>query len=119
MVRSHKVLSVLVFVVLAAAVLNIGCGLRAGAANSNNANTQAQIVDVTTTQAVVKQIPTYFEATGTLASDASTDVAPAIAGKVTEVNFDIGSYVSKGSVLLRLDDRDARIRLEQAKDQVE
>jgi RND family efflux transporter MFP subunit len=76
-------------------------------------------VDVTTTQAAVKAIPTYFEATGNLASDAATDVAPNVAGKILEVNFDVGSFVSKGSVLVRLDPRDAQIRLEQAQAQVE
>ena len=104
---------------LAAALLNFGCGSRAGSANSNTANTQPQAVDVTTTQAVIRQIPTYFEATGNLASDAQTDVAPAVGGKITEVNFDVGSFVSKGSVLVRLDDRDARLRLATARDQVE
>ena len=73
------------------------------------------IVDVTTAQAVVKPIPTYFEATGNLASDAATDVAPNVAGKIPEVNFDVGSFVTKGSVLVRLDPRDAQIRLEQAR----
>ena len=29
------------------------------------------------------------------------------------MNFDVGSYVQKGSVLVRLDPRDARLRLEQ------
>ncbi|HVE59191.1 MAG TPA: efflux RND transporter periplasmic adaptor subunit [Pyrinomonadaceae bacterium] len=76
-------------------------------------------VEITTTQAVVRQIPTYFEATGNLASDAQTDVAPTVAGKVIEVNFDVGSFVNKGDVLLRLDPRDAQIRLEQAQAQVE
>lgn len=106
-------------VVLAIALLNSGCGSRANSANANAANKQPQIVDVTTTQAVVRQIPTYFEATGNLVSDAQTDVAPAISGKITEVNFDVGSFVTKGSVLVRLDDRDARIRLATAREQVE
>lgn len=93
------------------------CGSRNANTNSN-ANSQSAVVDVTTAEAVVKQIPTYFEATGNLASDESTDVAPAVAGKIAEVNFDVGSFVTKGSVLVRLDPRDAQIRLEQAKDQV-
>ena len=76
-------------------------------------------IEVTTTQAVVRQIPTYFEATGNLASDAQTDVAPTVGGKIVEVNFDVGSYVNKGDVLIRLDARDAQIRLEQAQAQVE
>ena len=73
---------------------------------------------VTTAQAIVKQIPTYFEATGTLASDAQTDVAPAVGGKIVAVNFDLGSYVNRGDVLVQLDNRDAKIRLEQAQAQV-
>jgi RND family efflux transporter MFP subunit len=90
------------------------------AKNNTNANTETKPnIDVTTAQAVVRQIPTYFEATGNLASDAQTDVAPSVGGKITEVNFDVGSYVNKGDVLIRLDARDAQIRLEQAQAQVE
>jgi RND family efflux transporter MFP subunit len=88
------------------------------AANAN-ANNQPTIVDTTTAQAIVQNLPTYFEATGNLASDAQTDVAPTVGGKITAVNFDIGSYVQKGSVLVQLDDRDARIRLEQTQAQVQ
>jgi len=94
-------------------------GSKASPANATNANAAPSIVDVTTAQAVVRQIPTYFEATGNLASDAQTDVAPAVGGKIVQVNFDVGSYVNKGDVLVRLDDRDARIRVEQAQAQVE
>ncbi|MCS6873331.1 MAG: efflux RND transporter periplasmic adaptor subunit [Pyrinomonadaceae bacterium] len=74
---------------------------------------------VSTARAVVREVPDYFEATGSLVSDVQTDVAPSVGGKVVEVNFDIGSYVTKGKVLVRLDDRDAKIRLEQALAQVE
>ena len=85
--------------------------------NANNANNAPTVVDVKTTAAVVQNMPTYFEATGTLASDAQTDVAPTVGGKVTAVNFDIGSYVQKGAVLVQLDNRDAQIRLEQTQAQ--
>ncbi len=90
------------------------------AENANvNTNAAPTIVETTTAQAIVRNLPTYFEATGTLASDAQTDVAPTVGGKITAVNFDIGSYVQKGSVLVQLDDRDAQIRLEQAQAQVQ
>ncbi|MGI8787978.1 MAG: efflux RND transporter periplasmic adaptor subunit [Pyrinomonadaceae bacterium] len=89
----------------------------ANANNANNANALPTIVDTTTAQAVVKDLPTYFEATGTLASDATTDVAPTIGGKITAVNFDIGSYVNKGDVLVKIDNRDAQIKLEQTQAQ--
>ncbi len=96
-----------------------GCGSGSKSANTANTSSQPQIIDVTSEQAVVRPIPTYFEATGNLVSDAQTDVAPAVGGKIVEVNFDVGSFVSKGSVLVRLDSRDAQLRLEQARDQVE
>lgn len=110
--------ALIVVSVVTISIIVSACGSKAETANANS-NTQPTIVDVTTTQALTKQIPTYFEATGNLASDAATDVAPAIGGKIVEVNFDVGSYVTKGSVLLRLDPRDAQIRLDTAQAQVE
>src|ERR1043166_9167519 len=104
----------LAIALFAAAVWMSGCGARGATSVNVNVNSQPTTVDVTTTQAVVKPIPTYFEATGNLVSDEATDVAPNVAGKIAEVNFDVGSFVSKGSVLVRLDPRDAQIRLEQS-----
>src|SRR4051794_14260523 len=118
MTKKYLSTALLATALYAVAALLYGCGARGATSANANANTQPAIVDVTTTQAVVRPIPTYFEATGNLASDESTDVAPAVAGKIVEVNFDIGSFVTKGSVLVRLDARDPQIRLEQAKDQV-
>jgi len=92
---------------------------RSNATTNTNANNQPTTVDVTAAQAVIRSIPTYFEATGNLVSDASTDVAPAVSGKIVAVNFDIGSYLNQGDIMLRLDDRDARIRLEQAQSQLQ
>ncbi len=105
--------NVIALAAISLAVFAAACS-RSSANGSNSANTQPTVVDVTTAQAIVRQIPTYFEATGNLAGDEQTDVAPVIGGKIVEVNFDVGSYVTKGSVLVRLDDRDARIRLETA-----
>jgi multidrug resistance efflux pump len=95
-----------------------GCS-RSDATTNTNANNQPTIVEVSTAQAVIRSIPTYFEATGNLVSDASTDVAPAVSGKIVAVNFDIGSYLNQGDVMLRLDDRDARIKLEQTQSQLQ
>jgi len=100
------------------ALFATGCGSGSGA-ESANTNTQPTIVDVTTAQAVVLPIPAYIEATGNLASDAQSDVAPAVSGKIVEVNFDVGSYVTQGSILIRLDPRDAQIRLEQSRAQLD
>jgi RND family efflux transporter MFP subunit len=109
------------FVVIISAVAFSACaGSRAATQNNTNAANAVtpQVVEVSVATAVSRQLPEYFEATGSLISDAQTDVAPAIGGKIVAVNFDVGSYVQKGSVLVQLDDRDARIRLEQAQAQV-
>lgn len=109
---------ILITAAATAALIGAACGAGGKPENANTATTPATVA-VETSQATVRQIPKYFEATGSLAGDAATDVAPAIGGKIVEVNFDVGSYVEKGSVLVRLDDRDARIRVEQAEAQVE
>jgi RND family efflux transporter MFP subunit len=120
--ETQKISKIFIFagllVILSLFIASCG-GSKAETNVSVNVNAAPTVVDVTTTQAIVQQIPTYFEATGNLASDAQTDVAPSVSGKIVAVNFDIGSYVNKGSVLVQLDDRDARIRLEQAQAQVE
>ena len=107
----------LVASLLAGSLAIAGCG--GSSAVTVNVNKEPLVVDITTSQAIVRQIPTYCEATGHLASDAQTDVAASVGGKIVEVNFDVGSYVTQGSVLVRLDDRDARLRIEQAEAQAE
>jgi multidrug efflux pump subunit AcrA (membrane-fusion protein) len=123
MISRQQIKASLFFVVLAAlCIVSVGCGGGSKAqSNTHNANAQAAepaTVDVTVTAAVSRQLPRYLEATGSLAADEQTDVAPTVGGKVVAVGVDLGSFVSRGAVLVRLDDRDARIRLEQAQAQV-
>lgn len=114
--HNYKIAIIFAFSVFLSFLLTACSGSKAEV--NINANTETPTVNITTAQAVVQQIPTYFEATGSLASDAQTDVAPAVGGKIVAVNFDLGSYVNRGDALVKLDDRDARIRLEQAQAQV-
>ncbi len=76
-------------------------------------------IEVTTAQAITRDLPRFFEATGSLAGDQQTDVAPSIAGKVVAVGVDLGSYVKRGQMIVRLDDVDSKLRVEQAQAQVE
>jgi len=64
-------------------------------------------------------LPRFFEASGSLAGDQQTDVAPSIAGKVTAVGVDLGSYVRRGQMIVRLDDVDSKLRVEQAQAQLD
>lgn len=76
-------------------------------------------VDVTTAPAVSRQLPRFVEATGSLAADEQTDVAPIVAGRVLQVYADLGTYVQRGQTIARLDDADARLRLQQLEAQLE
>lgn len=71
-------------------------------------------VDVTTAPAIVRDLPRFVEATGSLAADEQTDVAPIVGGRVVSIGVDLGTYVQKGQVIAQLDSGDARLRLEQA-----
>lgn len=84
-----------------------------------NGPAQPVVVDVTTASAIVRDLPRFFEATGSLTGDQQTDVAPSVAGKVVAIGVDLGSYVRRGQMILRLDDVDAKLRVEQAVAQVE
>ena len=58
-------------------------------------------------------------ATGSLTGDEQTDVSPQMAGKVVFVGVDLGSYVKQGQTIVRLDDVDAKLRVQQAQAQVD
>ena len=83
------------------------------------ANAQPVAIEVTTAAAIKRDLPRFFEATGSLAGDQQTDVAPQTAGKVVAVGVDIGSYVRRGQMLVRLDESELKLHVDQAAAQVE
>lgn len=66
------------------------------------------------TKVLEASLPPTLEASGTLAADESSEVAAPGPGIVLAVEVDVGSRVKKGDVLVRLDGRDASLRLAQA-----
>ncbi|HSV33038.1 MAG TPA: efflux RND transporter periplasmic adaptor subunit [Pyrinomonadaceae bacterium] len=113
-------LIVVVAVLTLAAVGLAACSRSKG--QPNNATTSASpsaVVDITTVAAVSRQLPRFFEATGSLAADVQTDVQPQTAGKVVAVGVDMGSPVRKGQMLVRLEDADYKLRIDQAVAQLE
>ena len=83
------------------------------------ANTPPPAVEVTTAAAIKRDLPRFFEATGSLIGDQQTDVAPQTSGKVVAVGVDIGSPVRRGQMLVRLDDAELKLRVEQASAQLQ
>lgn len=113
------VLLVLLLVVAAVFVASCG-GSKANVRNGETAaNAQPIPVEVTTAAAIKRELPRFFEATGSLAGDQQTDVAPQTAGKVVAVGVDIGSYVRRGQTLVQLDDTELKLHVDQAAVQVE
>ena len=80
---------------------------------------QPAAVDVTTSAAIMRDLPRFFEATGSLTGDQQTDVAPSIGGKVAVIAVDLGSFVRRGQTIVLLDAVDSKLRVEQAQAQVD
>ena len=120
--QSNLKLIALALLLVVAAALFAACGRRSqadGKTEATPATTAAAAVEVTTAAAIRRELPRFFEATGSLAGDQQTDVAPQTAGKVVAVGVDIGSPVRRGQMLVRLDDAELKLRVQQAATQVE
>ena len=94
-------------------------GSKANVRSDANAPAQPVAVEVTTATAIVRSLPQFIEATGSLTGDEQTDVSPSIAGKVVAVGVELGSFVKRGQTIVRLDDVDSKLRVQQAQAQVE
>jgi RND family efflux transporter MFP subunit len=116
-----KVLILLLALVVAGAFVASCRGSKANVRKEeSNANTQPAVVEgVTTAAAIKRELPRFFEATGSLAGDQQTDVAPQTAGKVVALGVDIGTYVKRGQMLVQLDADELKLRVDQAAAQLE
>jgi membrane fusion protein, multidrug efflux system len=111
--------ALLTLLLVAVAAFIAACGgSKANVRKEETANTPPPAVDVTTATAIKRDLPRFFEVTGSLAGDQQTDVAPQTSGKVVAVGVDIGSPVRRGQMLVRLDDAELKLRVEQAAAQV-
>jgi len=68
-----------------------------------------------TASATVRSVPISFQATGAFTAEESSDIAPAVGGRVASTPAEIGDYVRKGQAICILEQRDAQLRLDQAR----
>jgi multidrug efflux pump subunit AcrA (membrane-fusion protein) len=112
-------------ILLALSAVSIAAGLVACKRSNGQTNAAATasptpaVVQVSTTAAISRQLPRYFEGTGSLAANEQTDVAAETSGKVAAVGVDIGSSVKRGQVLVRLENADFKDRVAQAQAQLD
>ena len=94
-----------------------GCGTTRSAdvrpAGNENAPADAPI-SITTAKSESREVPAVIQATGSLVADEVSNIAPKIAGKVSDISVNVGQFVQQGAVIARIDDRDSRLELASA-----
>jgi multidrug efflux pump subunit AcrA (membrane-fusion protein) len=114
-------LTLLVLLITAGGAALTGCSRSKGQDNATNASASPTpaAISISTTAAISRQLPRYFEAQGSLAPQQQADVAAETSGKVAAVGVDMGSSVRRGQMIVKLDDADFRIRVQQAQAQLD
>ena len=75
-------------------------------------------IEVTTAAAISRSLPRTVEVVGTLAGDEEVIVSAQVAGEISALNVDFGSYVQQGQIIAQIDRRDAQLKLEQSEAQM-
>lgn len=109
----QKFVSFRIFLTAAVIAGSISCGSSSGETNTA-ANAEAEVVSITVGKSEGRDVPAYIQATGSLVADEVSNVAPKVAGKVSNVMVNVGDFVKSGQVIAKLDDHDARLRVAQA-----
>ena len=119
--RNLKLAALMLLLILGGVFVTSCRGSKANVRTEEPAATAnaSALVEVTTAAAIKRDLPRFFEATGSLAGDEQTDVAPQTAGKVVAVGVDIGSFVRRGQMLVQLDADELKLRVDQAAAQLE
>ncbi len=103
-------------IAIAAILFSAACGTKP---NPVSAAATTQNVPVSTAVAQSRNVPAAFEETGSFVADETSDIAPPVAGRILSTPVDVGVFVHQGQVICELDHRDAQLKLQQAKAQLE
>jgi multidrug efflux pump subunit AcrA (membrane-fusion protein) len=104
--------------IVAILMLAAGCASKKKAGDGAEA-AAAKPVAVSTATAISQEVPADFQETGTFVADESSDIAPPVAGRVVSTPVDVGARVEKGQIICELDHRDAELKLQQARAQLD
>ncbi|NBO65657.1 MAG: efflux RND transporter periplasmic adaptor subunit [Acidobacteria bacterium] len=72
------------------------------------------LVDVTTAAAITRNLERGLEVVGSLAADEEVLIGAQVPGELAELRVDFGSFVTAGQIIAQIDQRDAKLRIEQA-----
>jgi multidrug efflux pump subunit AcrA (membrane-fusion protein) len=107
-------LSVCAAAVMAAISCGSGSSNGVRPTNSNSEGAQNNPVTITVAKSEARDVPSTIDATGTLVAAETSNIAPKIAGKISNVYVNVGQFVLGGATIAKVDDRDARLQLAQA-----
>jgi RND family efflux transporter MFP subunit len=91
------------------------CAPPPGGPGKKNEAVRPEKVVYATAKATVRSVPIFFQATGAFTAEETSDVAPAVGGRVAATPVEIGDYVRKGQAICVLEQRDAQLKLDQAR----
>ncbi|WP_263415755.1 efflux RND transporter periplasmic adaptor subunit [Terriglobus albidus] len=107
--RSRNLAALLLITLLPA-----GCFRR----KTDNTVNAATVVQVSAVRAMGRQVAVTLSETGSFVAEESSDVAPAVSGRVIRTPVSVGAFVKAGDVICELDHRDAELKLAQYKAQL-
>ncbi|QQS33817.1 MAG: efflux RND transporter periplasmic adaptor subunit [Acidobacteriota bacterium] len=83
-------------------------------ANRAEEETAGDTVTITVGKSESRDVASVIQSNGSLTADESSNVAPKTAGKLANVTVNVGQFISGGTVMARIDDRDAKLQLASA-----
>jgi RND family efflux transporter MFP subunit len=112
--RSLFLAGLVVAAALAAACADSQAKNEANTASNSQPTATPTPVDVATAPAVTRNLQRNVEVVGSFAADEEVVVSAQAAGELSQLNVDFGGYVSQGQVIATIDQRDAKLKVEQA-----
>lgn len=115
-----KLNTLLIFAAVAALLLVSACSRNQPSpeakaqAKATDSQTPAPPVDVTTAAAITRSVQRGVEVVGSLAADEEVIVSAQAPGELAQLNVDFGGYVTRGQIIALIDQRDAKLKVEQA-----
>src|SRR5262245_15601992 len=112
--KSLFLAALVVAAALAVACANSQAKDEASTASNSQPTATSTPVDVATAPAITRNLQRDVEVVGSFAADEEVVVSAQAAGELSQLNVDFGGYVSQGQVIATIDQRDAKLKIEQA-----
>ena len=101
--------------VSAAICISTGCSKSAPQVATPENSAKDTPIAITVGKSESRDVASTIDATGSLTAQEKSNVSPKTAGRLSNVYVNVGDFVREGQTLAKVDDRDAKIRLESAR----